>query len=146
MKTLKVISLSLLVFAAASCAGKNIQIVPLSDNEGIPQPNFIAKNVTSADQAPSYSQVRVYDVTESCKPPICPLFWQVVVSDTASPQKLTYGALPSFGAITIVPPRALKPGRRYEMLLDQKEPGPAQDSGAITFEVTEAGKVVVAGQ
>jgi hypothetical protein len=146
MKTLRVLSLTLLVLAAASCSGRNIEIVPLSDNETIPQPNFSAKNVSRAEQSASYSQVRVYDVTDKCKAPICPLFWQVVVSDTGSPQKITYGALPSFGSITIVPPRGLKAGHRYEMILDQKEAGPSKDSGSIVFEVTEAGRIVAVAE
>ncbi|MCB0322855.1 MAG: hypothetical protein KDD69_04755, partial [Bdellovibrionales bacterium] len=130
-----------LLIGTSSCVHTPIAVAPASEQEQIPHPKFVAKDLSQQNAWPSYSQIRVYRLVDTCEVPNCPLMWHVVVSGDRSPREIIYGGLPSFGAMTIVAPHDLQRGARYELRLDRAENTPVTGEGAVRFEVDDEGKI-----
>jgi hypothetical protein len=133
-----------IILISSGCASNNIEITLASPQERVPSPQFLAKDMSKKGQIPEYSHVRVYDVTEGCSIPGCQIVWHSVVSETTSPTKIHYGVLPSFGSITVVSPRTLRPGRKYVLTLGQEEQHVRSRYGSIEFYVNENGDIISA--
>jgi hypothetical protein len=136
---LSVCSLGLLF--TVGCATRTIEVNLASDQERIPHPSFVANDMTQKHAWPEYSEIKVYKLVQNCQVPQCPLVWNVVVSGEKSPRKIVYGALPSFGSMTIVAPQELQPGQSYALGLDRAENTPATGKGSINFIVNDDGTI-----
>ena len=131
--------LVLFLFGASACTPPNIDLELASQNERIPFPNFVARDLLRQNAWPEFSQITVYESIDNCAVPNCPVMWKVIVSEGKSPREITYGELPSFGAQTIIAPKDLIPGSNYQLILDQAEGTPPTGKGALSFSIDENG-------
>lgn len=105
-------------------------------------PSFYAKDADTAGELPQFAQIRVYELTERCTPPNCPIVWDVVVASKHAPNEFVYGGFPGFGAQTVIPAKPLQPGARYLLVTLPNEYGSPDGRGEFYFRVTEEGRVV----
>ena len=117
----------------SACSSAGITVDLASKAESLPQPSFKVSDASKEGQKPVYSRLRVFDVTDGCLPPKCPLLWHVVTRPESSPEGVTYGALPGFGTLTVDPPHDLQEGRTYELIVDQPKGTPSRQVGTIRF-------------
>ena len=130
---------SLLLVFIGGCSSKTMIVELATENERVPYPKFLISKPQAKDELPSYSQVRVFELKDDCRIPECPVIWHLVVSDTSSPKKLTFGAFPSFGSQTIVTAGKLKPGRTYLIHLGQSENIGSKEFGSMKFVIEDTG-------
>lgn len=128
------------LLTTAACTRPNITLSVASDKERLPYPKFRADDLSAEGVWPEFSEIKVYQVN-NCRVPKCPIVWQVVVSEDRSPREIIYGALPSFGAQTIIASEPLKPGQSYRMELGTASGTRQTGSGAINFSVNRNGFV-----
>ncbi len=124
----------------AACSGGHITLTPSSDKERIPQPKFKANDLAAEGILPEFSQIRVFEL-DNCIVPNCPIIWHVVVSRDRSPREIIYGALPSFGAQTIISSNPLETGKSYRLELGTAKGNLEKGSGHLEFSVDEEGYI-----
>ncbi len=128
------------LLTTAACTRPNITLTVASEKERIPYPKFRADDLSADGVWPEFSEIKVYHVSD-CVVPKCPIVWQVVVSEDRSPREIIYGALPSFGAQTIIASAPLERGERYRMELGTASGTRQSGSGFINFSVDDNGFV-----
>ena len=135
------LTILLFVIVLASACSRTLTVDLASPNERIPEPTFIIKDYGKAGQVADYSQVKIFDKTEGCVVPNCPLVWHINVA-AGSPAEIAYGAFPGFGSMTLVSPRQLKKNHSYIMVVDEYSDKPQKNKGALSFYVNEDGRVL----
>ncbi len=135
-RTSLLIGIALLLSACAPALRVNID----PEARILPAPVFSVARVNG--EAPIYSRIRVFEDDGSCEVPRCSILWQADVSPDSSPKLLTYGKLPSIGAITVVPPRKLEVGKEYILMLDYGPSIPPTDEGTFTFMIDENAEAI----
>ena len=147
MKAARIIGVILGILMLQACAARpTLKIDLVSANERTPQPTFSTVNIAGGQPMGSCDQVRFYDVTEECRMPHCPVIWNLVLPQGSKPTKLTYGSLPGFGSMTIVPPHVLQANHRYEAIWDQRTQQADHCYGKVPFLITSNGQVLITGE
>ncbi len=116
-----------------------------SSEEKAPNPSFTLRDIDQKGPGVC-DQVSVYDVSDSCTVPKCPIMWKVALSSKSNPERISYGLIPSFGSISVVPPKELQSNKRYALVVDQVQQNAASCEGKAYFLVTEKGKVLITGE
>lgn len=143
MKLFSTLLAALVMLSACSPA---TQIRLGSDAEYLPKPMFTVTSPANDRSAPSYSRLKVYEVSDGCSIPNCPLMWNVEVSPRQSPDIFHYGKPMGLGTITLTPAKPLVTERDYKVVLVESEYYPTDFEGELNFRVSPDGQIVTVSE
>ena len=138
------IILTLILVTTFGACSKPISINFAPDGARAPAPYFVARDYSEDGARPTYSDIKVYELTDNCSIPNCPLMWHVAVSKVKSPIEIVYGGSPALGASTLTAAKELKQDGRYSLVLSSAESrGGETVDGRLDFTVEEDNRIVV---